>query len=169
MENDHAISVFNRRFKPSEMKALTGLTPVAIRDWRRRNIIHQSYEKEGDGYHALSVAALLFLKRISDHGLSPKGFMGWADSFASIILRFTLDDESMWSSSEAFRAFQESDRKNAIPRKRYLVIRTPPGGFHLVNHIQEAPRPQRDMETVVDLELLGVMLRERFAALASAK
>lgn len=169
MEKDQTSRVLSRHFKPSEMESLTGLTPVAIRDWRRRNIIHHSYEKEENGYHAHSVATLLFLKRISDHGLSPKAFVGWSLSFADMILRHTLDDERMWNSVQAFREFGEADRKHAIPRKRYLIIRTPPAGFHLVNDLLEAPHPRRDIETLVNLEHLGEMLRERFIALCATE
>lgn len=150
-----------RFLRPRELEHLTGLTPGAIRDWRRRKLIHESYEKEGTGFHPVTIAAFLFLKQMSDHGIGPKQFFGWEAGFATLILRHAMADASMWETDEAWNVYQDEQTKHSLPLTQYLVIRTPPDGYAHVNRIGDAFRGDRNVQTIVDLEALGLHLRER--------
>lgn len=149
------------RFPISELERLTGLTPVGLRDWRRRGLIHPTMSPKEDGsFHLGTIAELLLLKRLSNHGIGPKQVYGWTSSFGSHVLWHAVNHRDAWANDEAWEVRQREMAKGRHYHPRYMVIHTAPGGIIGTLTLDKAMSPLRDVATIVDLETLGSELRE---------
>lgn len=168
MATHQQASFIHPRFTPSEVERVTGLSPVAVRDWRRRGLIHPTLDKSEDGrFHMLSVAELLLLKRLSDHGIGPKQVYGWASSYSKHLFHHALNDSSAWTTGEAWEEWQRyraHGEKVEGSLKRFWVIRTAPGGFEMTDDPFRALRGSNGVGTIVDFEALGSELRTACSA-----
>lgn len=161
MENYRTAIFVHPRFQPGDLERIVGLTPVAVRDWRRRGLIHPSLEKEKGGFHLSTLADLLLLKRLSDHGIGPKQVYGWTNSYSRHIFWHALADRSAWASDEAWELWQQK-----LPvdfGERYFVIRTAPGGYGMTDDPSGEMARSKGVVTFVDCEALGCHLREAAA------
>lgn len=162
MENLRRPHFTYAQFRPDEVETITGLSPTLIRDWRRRGLIHESYDRGPDGFDLHSVANFMLLRRLSDHGLGPKRVYGWSDHPASLVASYALDDRAAWSSDDSWAAWTE-ERASGTRRGnkgRYWVIYSAPHGSAISDDLSDA-FALRDVGTVIDMQMLGQELRER--------
>ncbi|MGE0776682.1 MAG: hypothetical protein AB7G25_07715 [Sphingomonadaceae bacterium] len=152
-------------FLPADVERITGLSPVAIRDWRRRELIHPSLDRGADGFPFGTVAEFMLLKTLSDHGIGPKRIYGWSSAYSTKIVHHALDAHSAWASEEAWTAWKSEVRPGP---ERFMVMLTPPHGFIAADDLNDALRHGREVATIVDLALLGERLREKTSGSLSA-
>jgi hypothetical protein len=151
------------KFQPSEVELITGLAPVLIRDWRRRDLIHKSMDKGAEGFDLGAVTEFLLLKRLSDHGIGPKRVYGWSTSLADHILRHALRATSAWPSPEDLRVYLEhEDQRPLWDREPDLfgIIRPVPHGISTIKDIKEIGA-LGDVVTIIDLVKLSEELLEK--------
>jgi hypothetical protein len=149
------------RFPVSDLHQLTGLMPVALRDWRRRKLIPKDRDKEGNSFHLATIAELLLLKKLSNHHLGPKYAYGWTLAMAEHVFKFATDDLSAWKSADGWQAWLEDKSGRGCSAMQYMAIRTATGGIVAVPSLAMVMGSSSDVVTVVDLKALGVLLRER--------
>jgi hypothetical protein len=158
MPNLRFASLAYTHFLPGDLEKITGMKPALVRDWRRRDLIHESLDRNETGFSAPTAAELLLLARLSDHGIGPKRVYGWTRAFSSKVLFHALNDASAWRSAEAWNAWQsqEAERK---PPERYLAVYPPPHGLRAINGLSHVLSGDLEIATVVNLESLGNHLR----------
>jgi hypothetical protein len=158
MPNLRFASLAYTHFLPSDLEKITGMKPALIRDWRRRDLIHESLDRNETGFSAPTAAELLLLARLSDHGIGPKRVYGWTRAFSSKVLFHALNDASAWRSAEAWSAWQGQEAERTPP-ERYLAVYPPPHGLRAINGLSHVLSGDLEIATVVNLESLGNHLR----------
>jgi hypothetical protein len=145
-------------FQPIELERITGMKPALIRDWRRRDLIHESLDRSEAGFSALTAAELLLLARLSDHGIGPKRVYGWTRGFSGIILHHALDDPTAWRSQEAWEAWKADQGTRKAPH-RYLAVYPAPHGLRSMDGLQHVMSTGSEIVTIVNMKALGEHLR----------
>jgi hypothetical protein len=146
------------RFQPSEAEAITGVSTVLLRDWRRRGILAQHNNGKAGGFSIGALAEIALLNALSVHGIGPKTVHGWSFSMVGSIVSFALAAPEAWDTAEDFSAWQRETSSNR-PR-RYTVIT----GLGVRNTDQPMSLPMGDDEsvlTVVDLQHIGDAIRHK--------
>ena len=158
MPNLRFASLAYTHFLPGDLEKITGMKPALVRDWRRRDLIHESLDRNETGFSAPTAAELLLLARLSDHGIGPKRVYGWTRAFSSKVLFHALNDASAWRSAEAWSAWQGQEAERTPP-ERYLAVYPPPHGLRAINGLSHVLSGDLEIATVVNLESLGNHLR----------
>lgn len=146
-------------FQPSDLEKITGMKPALVRDWRRRDLIHESLDRTDAGFPTPTAAELLLLARLSDHGIGPKRVYGWTRAFSGMIVHYALDHRAAWQSDEAWEAWRDQEIRRSPP-SRFLAVYQPPHGLRAFGSLNRILDGERDIATVVNLEGLGHHLRE---------
>lgn len=100
-----AILFKHQAWKPADVEALCGLSPVALRDLRRRGLAPES---DGRTLPLNSVAQLLLQTELAKHGLGPKSVQAFVGEHAVAVVAFALDRVSSWTDESAFESWKKS-------------------------------------------------------------
>lgn len=154
-----AILIKHAPWKPADVEGLCGLSPVALRDLRRRGLAPES---EGRTLPLNSVAQLLLQTELAQHGLGPKSVQPFVEKHAPAIVAFALSRPSSWADESAYRSWKKGiSKKNA---DRFAVLTNSAD----VSVAQETLRELNGAEgpavmTVVDLFYLGNKLADELS------
>jgi hypothetical protein len=151
-------SLIYSTFQPVELEKITGMKPALIRDWRRRELIHESLDRSEVGFSAATAAELLLLARLSDHGIGPKRVYGRTRAFSGVILYHALDDATAWRSQEAWEAWKADQGSGKTP-DRYLAVYPAPHGLRSMDGLQHVMSNDSEIVTIVNMKALGEHLR----------
>ncbi|MDZ4308638.1 hypothetical protein [Allopontixanthobacter sp.] len=158
--NQYPPQIFKHKaWTPRELERLSNLSPVAIRDLRRRGLAPES---EGGKLNLEAVAQILLLSELSAHGFGPKRITGIAKSYADVVRQYALSQRSSWVDETSHEAWSKSPlSKHSSPR--YLLISASNGDAIALNDLSEVPINAEAIVSLVNLELLGKRMGEHLA------
>lgn len=149
----------HRTWTPSDLQGLSGLSPVNLRDLRRRELVPKN---EARKFKLETVAHLLILVELTAHGFGPKSVKQIAEQFSDDLRRHALQHRSAWTDDRSHSAWL----KSAFGKR-------PEPNFVLIKRADEPAIPAVDIAaiqdlgsttvTVIDLGRLGARLGEHLA------
>lgn len=150
--------VTHKVWSPAELERLSGLSPVALRDLRRRGLAP-------DGEHrklSLSEVSQLFLQTaLVTHGFGPKRINAAAEGYASALVAHALDERCSWTDDASYQAWLDGP---SIERKsRYLLFAGSSPQAQGVDDLTEFTSVFSPVVTVLDLKSLGQKLSRHLA------
>jgi hypothetical protein len=160
----HPSALFiHKAWKPSELERLSGLSPVAVRDLRRRKLAPDADSRK----MSLVVAAQLFLQsELVRHGFGPKGVNHIAERYAPEIVAHALSDSMSWSDETAHRLWTE--RPDNQPKANFLILKSPDLQPVAINCISDLASTSDAVFTVVNLCSLGRTMASHLASKPSS-
>ena len=160
----HPSAVFTHKaWKPSELERLSGLSPGALRDLRRRKLAPDADSRK----MSLLVAAQLFLQsELVKHGFGPKSVKHIAEAYASEIVAHALRERVSWSDEGSHRLW--SERPDNKPEANFLILKSPEFQAFAIDGISELTDIGDVVITLVDLRSLGKILAGHLAGKPSS-
>lgn len=144
---------------PSELEALSGLTPVAVRDLRRRGLAPAS---EGRTLKLTIVAQLFLLSELTAHGFGPKRVKETSEEFAEPLTEQALSHGEAWADDKAHAAWLASkgSKKQAA---NLILFEGPEKKARGLSDLAELHQLRWSTVSVVDLKSLGSKLAKHLA------
>jgi len=149
----------HKKWTPSAFQRLSGLSPVAVRDLRRRGLAPES---EGGKLGLEAVAELHLLSALTSHGFGPKSVRATAKEFADAVQQHALANRSAWTDDKSHAAWLGSSfGKRKGPR--FILIESAEKGGVAIDDPTALPNNTAPIVTIIDLERLGKELSEHMA------
>lgn len=142
------------------MEALSGLTPVAVRDLRRRGLAPAS---EGRTLKLTTVAQLFLLSELTAHGFGPKRVKEASEKFADPLRVQALSHREAWTDDKAHAAWLAS-QSGAKQTVKLILIQGAEKKASGLTDLAELHKLSWSTVSVVDLKSLGSKLAEHLAA-----
>jgi hypothetical protein len=150
--------ITHKAWTPADVERLSGLSPVALRDLRRRGLAPDSEQRK----MSLSAAAQLFLQsKLVAHGFGPKSVKPLAEAFADDVVRHAMEMKASWIDEASYKIWLDSPlRQN---NARYLVVVANEKEGRLIESLSELSGLTYPVVTLVDLKALGDELSRHLA------
>lgn len=164
MKRKHPQLFKHKVWTPAELEKLSGLSPVALRDLRRRNIAPKTESRK---LRLEAVAQLFLLSELTDHGFGPKSVVHISEQFADEMRLHALQHRCAWVDDASHAAWLKSSFGKA-PKAKFILIERAGDKAITLNKLSDMSQDHGATVTLVDLEQLGRRLGEHLTHRASS-
>ncbi|WP_369026396.1 hypothetical protein [Qipengyuania sp. RANM35] len=164
MERKHPQIFTHMTWTPSELQELSGLSPVTLRDLRRRNLAPKDETRKLD---LKTVAQLFLLSELADHGFGPKSVSHIAQQFCDALRHHALQHRSSWVNDVSHAAWLKSSFGKTQSSK-FILIERAGGTAVAIDDLSKMDQNRGATISLVNLEHLGCRLAEHLSRRPSA-
>lgn len=164
MKQSHPKLFKHKTWAPSDLEKLSGLSPVSLRDLRRRELIPKD---ETRTLKLETVAQLLLLSELTAHGFGPKSIQKITVQFANKLRDHALQHRCAWTDDRSHTSWLNSSFGKQ-PKENYLFIERAGGKVIAVRDIDAVHTSSAATVTLVDIRWLGAKLGKHLALRPSA-
>ena len=148
----------HKLWAPADLGQLASLSPVNLRDLRRRKLAPAG---EGRRLRLEHVAQLLLQSEMVAHGFGPKRIQSIAERYARGVMAFALMEPTSWVDEDTHRAWIRSPSSRC--GARYVLIAGQAAEAQSEETLIEALSSLGSVVTVLDLKSLGLKLSSHLA------
>lgn len=135
---------------PADLQRLSGLSPVSLRDLRRRGLAPLGEHRK----LGLSEVAQLFLQSVLvAHGFGPKSIHTIAERYANALVSHALDEPCSWTDDASYRAWK--DGPSTERKYRFVLLAGSSPEAQQIDNLTEITSVLTPVVTVLDLKSLG--------------
>jgi hypothetical protein len=145
--------VTHQSWTPADLERVSGLSPVALRDLRRRGLAPDSERRK---LRLIEVGQLLLQSELVGHGFGPKRINAISRQYADDLVAHALDEPSSWTDEDSYLAWL--DGPSSENKSRYVLLAGSTPQVQQVDTLKGMLSMAEPVVTVLDLKLLGQKL-----------
>lgn len=159
MKKNHPRHFRHKTWTPSDLQGLCGLSPVNLRDLRRRDLVPKEVTRK---FKLETVSQLFLLAELTAHGFGPKSIKAVTEQFAEELRQHALQHRSAWADDRSHSAWLKS-AFGKPPKTNFILMGQ--AGEQAIAAIDLAGlrKGTSATVTVVDLGKLGARLGKHLA------